>query len=274
MKNDQNLDTLLRSLDAAKRSPQANPTRAEADLARILSSEPTSTVPSRLGASHKQAKFKTNRLRRVVALGGLVAAVTAGLFVVPALSGKGDPAFATWTAVPGTLIGAERDDAVADCLTSTGRVGDGMYSSELSAAEVAIAERRGAWVTVVLAGPDGFEASCTSDATAPWFDKGSFGSVGKSTNAAALPARGIAVSRLGTGMSSDKPLSIAAGRVGPEVAAITYTNSANEEVIATVAKGHFAFWLPGIDLQNASDEGVPVKVTYADGSTESQILKF
>jgi hypothetical protein len=75
-------------------------------------------------------------------------------------------------------------------------------------------------------------------------------------------------------MSSDKPLSIAAGRVGPDVAAITYTNSANEEVIATVAKGHFAFWLPGNELENAYDQGAPVKVTYTDGSTDTQLLKF
>lgn len=274
MKNDQNLDTRLRSLDAAKQSPQVNPTRAQADLARILSSEPTSTVPSRLGVTHKQAKSKTNRRRRAITLGSLVAAVTAGLLVLPALSGKGDPAFATWTAVPGTLIGAERDDAVADCLASTRRVGGGMYSTELSAAEVAIAERRGAWVTVILTGPDDLEASCTTDATAPWFNKGSFGSVGKSTNAAALPARGIAATQLGTGTSSNKPLSIASGRVGAEVAAITYTSSANEEVIATIAKGHFAFWLPGNDLQNAYDQGAPVKVTYTDGSTDTQLLKF
>ncbi|MDQ1595810.1 MAG: hypothetical protein QOH40_2366 [Arthrobacter pascens] len=274
MKTDQNLDTLLRSLDAAKQSPQANPTRAQADLARILSSEPVSTLPSRLGVTHKQAKSKTNRRRRAITLGGLAAAVTAGLLIMPALSKGGDPAFATWTAAPGTLIGSERDNAVSDCRRSTQRVGGGMYSAEHSAAEVAIAERRGAWVTVVLTGPDGFEASCTTDATAPWFSKGSFGSVGKSTNSAALPARGIAVSRLGTGMSSDKPLSIAAGRVGPEVAAITYTNSANEEVIATVSKGHFAFWLPGNELENAYNQGAPVKVTYTDGSTDTQLLKF
>lgn len=274
MKNDQNLDRLLRSLDAAEQSAQANPTRAEADLARILSFEPTSTAPTRVGVTHKQAKSEANRRRRAVALGGLVAAVTVGLLVMPALSGKGDPAFATWTAVPGTLIGPERDNAVSDCRRSTQRVGGGMYSAEHSAAEVAIAERRGAWVTVVLTGPDGFEASCTTDATAPWYSKGSFGSVGKSTNAAALPARGIAVSRLGTGMSSDKPLSIAAGRVGPEVAAITYTNSANEEVVATVAKGHFAFWLPGNELESAYNQGAPVKVTYTDGSTNTQLLKF
>ena len=84
-----------------------------------------------------------------------------------------------------------------------------MYSVEHSAAEVAIAERRGAWVTVVLSGPDGFEASCTTDATAPWFRTGSFGSVGKPGNAAALPGRGIAATQLGTGSIADKPLSIA-----------------------------------------------------------------
>ncbi|WP_043417810.1 hypothetical protein [Arthrobacter globiformis] len=71
---------------------------------------------------------------------------------------------------------------------------------------VAIAERRGAWVPVVLTGSDGFEASCTSDATAPWFHKGSFGFVGKPGNVAALPARGIAATQLGTGTTADKPL--------------------------------------------------------------------
>lgn len=275
MKSDQNLDTLLRSMDAAEKSSRPNPTRAEADLNRILGSQPVSIpLNGRLGVSHKPAKNKANQRRRAVALGGLAAAVTAGLLIIPALSGGGDPAFATWTAAPGTLIGSERDNAVADCRSSTQRVGGGMYSAELSAAEVAIAERRGAWVTVILTGPDGFEASCTTDVTAPWFQKGSFGSVGKPVNAAALPARGIAVTRLGTGTIADKPLSIASGRVGADVAAISYTNSAGEEVTATVAKGQFAFWLPGNELQDASDRGVPVVVTYRDGSTQTQLLNF
>lgn len=274
MKIDQNLDTLLRSLDAAEQSSQPNLARAQSDLNRLLSSEPMSAVPSRSGVGHGPAKLKTNRRRRAATLGGLVAAVTAGLIVLPSLTGGGDPAFATWTAVPGTLIGAERDGAIADCLKSTGRVGDGMYSTELSAAEVAIAERRGAWVTVVLTGPDGFEAACTSDATAHWFGKGSFGFAGKARNAAALPARSIAAAQLGTGTISDKPISMASGRVGADVVAITYTNSADEEVIATVAKGQFAFWLPGNDLQNASDQGVPIKVTYTDGSSEVRVLDF
>jgi hypothetical protein len=274
MKSDQNLDTLLRSMDAAEKCSPPNPARAQADLNRILSSQPVSTSSnSNLGVGRGPAKPKANRRRRVVTLGGLAAAVTAALIIIPALSGDGDPAFATWTAAPGTLIGSERDNAVSDCRRSTQRVGSGMYTTELSAAEVAIAERRGAWVTVILIGPDGFEASCTTDATAPWYHKGTFGSVGN-PGTAALPARGIAASQLGTGINADKPLSIASGRAGADVAAISYTNSAGTEVIATVAKGHFAFWLPGKELQNASDHGVPVRVTYRDGSTETQLLNF
>ena len=273
MKSDQNLEPLLRSMDAAEQSAQPNPARAQADLNRILSSQPLSTTPtSRLGASHESPK--PNRRRRAVTLGGLAAAATTALLIMPALTGAGDPAFATWTAAPGTLIGSERDNAVSDCRRSTQRVGGGMYAAEHSAAEVAIAERRGAWVTIILTGPDGFEASCTTDATAPWFRKGAFGSVGKPANAAALPARAIAPTQLGTGTIADKPISLASGRVGAEVARITYTNSAKKEVIATVAKGHFAFWLPGNELQNASEKGVPVDVTYRDGSTETQLLNF
>ena len=274
MKSDQNLDTLLRSLDAAENSSRPNPARAQADLNRILSSQPAPTASSgKSGVSHGPAKAKANRRRRAVTLGGLAAAATAGLLIMPALSGKGDPAFATWTAAPGTLIGSERDGAVSDCLNSKRHVGGGMYSTELSTADVAIAERRGAWVTVVLTGPDGFEASCTTDATAPWYNKGMFGSVGK-PRMAALPARSIAATQLGTGTIADKSLSIASGRVGADVAAISYTSSAGTAVIATVAKGHFAFWLPGNELQNASDHGVPVQVTYRDGSTEAQLLNF
>src|SRR5688572_5783355 len=126
MKSDQNLDTLLHSMDAAGKCSPPNPSRAQADLNRILSSQPVSTASnSKLGVGRGPAKPKANRRRRVVTLGSLAAAVTAGLLIMPALSGEGDPAFATWTAAPGTLIGSERDNAVSDCRRSTQHVGSG-----------------------------------------------------------------------------------------------------------------------------------------------------
>lgn len=90
-------------------------------------------------AANKPTARKTNRRRRTLILGGLAAA--AGLLIMPALSG-GDPAYATWTAEPAALSGSELDNAVSDCLNSKGDVG-GMYSADLTTAEVAIAERRG-----------------------------------------------------------------------------------------------------------------------------------
>lgn len=274
MNSNQHLDVLLRSMDAAEQSRPPSPDRAQKDLTRILNSEPIPTAfSSGREVSQLQAKPKLNRRRRAVALGGLAAAATAGLLILPAIAG-GDAAFATWTAAPGTLIGSERDSAVSDCLDSKQNVGGGMYSADLSAAKVAIAERRGAWVTVVLSGEDGFEATCITDATAPWFHKGMIGSIGKPTSAASLPARGIAATQLGTGTIGNKPISIASGRVGTDVAAMSYTNAAKEKVIATVSKGQFAFWLPGSELQNASDQGIPVDVTYTNGTTESQRLNF
>lgn len=268
MKTDQNLDQLLRSLDAATQSPVPDPSRAQGDLTRILNSQPAS-----MEVSHSPAGPTVNRWRRAAALGGVAAAVTAGLLIMPALPG-GDPAFATWTPAPGTLVGSERHSAVSDCRGSTRRVGGGMYTTDLAAAEVAIAERRGAWVTVILTGADGFEASCTTDVTAPWFNRGTFGTVGKPANATALPARGIAVTGLGTGTNADNHISMAAGRVGTDVATMSYTSADGTRVIATVAKGHFAFWLPGNELQDASNHGVPVEVTYSDGVTETRIISF
>ncbi|MGO4147375.1 hypothetical protein AB4Y77_20025 [Paenarthrobacter sp. YAF11_1] len=273
MKNSRNIDTLLRSLDAAGQSAAPDPRRSQNDLEQILRS-PTSATGVAGPAEYKTTMSRpSRRRRRTIALGAVAFAATAGFLVVPALSG-GDPAFATWTAAPGALTGAERDSAVSDCVRSSKGVGDGMFAGDVNAAEVAIAERRGAWTTVVLSGADGFEATCTTDSTAVWFKKGSFGSVGKPGNGREPVGREIKATQLGTGVIADNPLSMASGQVGPDVAAMTYTSSAGEKITATVSKGQFAFWLPGGELPNSSDQDVPVEVTYTDNTTETRHLSL
>ncbi|NQD86271.1 hypothetical protein HP499_00380 [Paenarthrobacter sp. CM16] len=272
MKNTRNIDTLLRSMDAAGQGAAPDPRRSQNDLEQILSSRPTSVSSDPGVAEYKTTTSRpSRRRRRTIALGAVAFAATAGFLVVPALSG-GDPAFATWTAAPGGLVGAERENAVSACVRSSKGVGDGMYANDLAAAEVAIAERRGAWTTVVLSGADGFEASCTTDSTAPWFKKGSFGSVGKPGDGRKPVAREIKTTQLGTGVIADNPLSMASGQVGPDVVSMTYTSKAGEGITATVSKGQFAFWLPGEELPNSSGEGVPVEVTYTDNTTEIRYL--
>jgi hypothetical protein len=39
-----------------------------------------------------------------------------------------------------------------------------------------------------------------------------------------------------------------------------------------VNDGHFALWFPGNELQNASSQGVPLEVTYRDGTTATTRL--
>jgi hypothetical protein len=276
MTRDKHIDTLLRLMDPANEAPLARPQRAHTDLENVLSHNASTTAPSaayRNGSSYRQQSTPDIRRHRAVAFSGLVAATTAGLFVIPALAG-GDAAFATWTATPVALSGADRDDAVADCLASNKDTGDGMYIEDLANAEVAIAERRGTWITVVLTGADSFEATCTTDASAPWWDKGMIGSIGK-LDAETDPApRTLKPTQLGTGMIMNEPISLVAGRAGEDVAGITYTSITGEDVTATVSKGQFAFWLPGDELHNASDGGSFVTVTYMDGTTETQELSF
>ncbi|MET4541628.1 hypothetical protein ABIE37_003426 [Arthrobacter bambusae] len=274
MKNSRNIDTLLRSMDATRQGAVPNQGRSQNDLEQILRSRPSSADG---GIGPVEDKTSTprpsRRRRRTFALGAAAFAATVGFLVVPALSG-GDPAFATWTAAPGALIGAERDSAVSDCLRSSKGTGDGMFAGDVDAAEVAIAERRGAWTTVVLSGAGGFEATCTTDSTAPWFKKGSFGSVGKPGDGQPLSSREVRATQLGTGVIADNPLSMASGQVGADVAAIAYTAAAGERITATVSKGQFAFWFPGTELTNSSDQPVAIEVTYTDNTTEIRYLSL
>lgn len=265
MKNNQHIAELLLSMDAAEQSPAPDPDRREKDLRQVLETNPSVSV--------LPAVARLGRRWKTLALAGSTVAATAALIIVPALSG-GDPAFATWTAAPGQLSGTERDNAVSDCLRSRESVGGGMYADDLAAADVAIAERRGAWTTVVLTGADGFEATCTTDASAPWFNKGSFGSIGKPFPGESLSARGVRATELGTGVISNKPLSMAAGRVGADVTAIVYTSAAGKRIEATVSKGQFAFWLPGAEITNSSDQRVPIEVTFVDNSKETLYLSL
>ncbi|MET3904014.1 hypothetical protein [Paenarthrobacter sp. 4246] len=274
MKTSRNIDTQLRSMDAAGQVAAPNPGRTQRDLEEILRSRPSSSDRGAGAVDGKTSTSRPNRRRRrTLALGAVAFAATASFLVVPVLSG-GDPAFATWTAAPGALIGTERDSAVSDCIRSSKGTGDGMFAGDVDAAEVAIAERRGAWATVVLAGSGGFEATCTTDTTAPWFKKGSIGSVGKPGDGQPLTSRGVRATQLGTGVIADNPLSMASGQVGTDVVAVAYTATTGERITATVSKGQFAFWFPGTELTNSSDQPVPVEVTYSDNTTEIRFLSL
>lgn len=256
MSRTREIETALRSLDPADPADPPAVGRAGAVLERILHSDPVAVPSHRAGTPE-------HRARRTLLAGAVVATVSAGLVVLPSLS-SGDQAFASWTAAPGALSATERPAVAEACRDQAGPAG---YEDKLRSAESVIAEQRGAWTTVVLAGDDGFTALCITDESSPFWDRGMIGSIGTPTGFVAPGPRDLVATDLGTGTANGAELSLAAGHAGSGVARVVYRSDVHGEVTATVSGGHFALWLPGGELEGASRSGVELDVTYRDGST-------
>lgn len=276
MNRTRQIETALRTMDAAPdRHPTSN-ARIDVLLERVVvagTAEDRAPAPPTTAAfAHRGPKPRAARL--LLLTGGLVAATTAGLLLIPSMLGVEESAYASWTAVPEALPAQERPEAAEDCRSAQLATPGGDAHPQLDDATVAIAERRGAWITVVLAGADGFSATCTADASAPFGD-GWIGSAGIPTDWELLGPRELLVSSLGVAHSSG-PLSMAEGYAGPDVTGMTYDSAEHGTVVATVSGGHFAFWMPGDELDDdlVFTTGVPVDVTYNDGSTDSVNLRF
>lgn len=210
------------------------------------------------------------RGRRLALLGGVATVVAAALVVTPALTG-GDKAFATWTAAPTGMSAQQRDDAAGSCRAQMSDGGGADDATSLASASVAIAEARGVWTTVLLAGDDGFAALCITDQSGPLFSDRMIGSVGIADVATPGP-RDVVGTDLGVGtIGSD--ISLIAGLAGTEVVGVTYASRAHGTVTATVSYGHFALWFPGDELMWAS-AGVDVDVTFTDGTSRTVRLSL
>lgn len=278
MTRNQDIDTALRTMDAADHRGSADSRRARTDFHRIISTDPAPTPPGQAGASPavdagRRPRNTKPTVRRVAWVGGMVAVATAGLFLLPSTSG-GDRAFATWTAAPAGMSETDRARAADQCRAHQKDVGDGMYAGDAESAALAVAERRGVWTTVVLAGEDGFSALCITDDAVHLFSKGMIGSVGKPAGYATPGPFELIATDLGTGRMDAGDISLAAGAAGADIVGVVYKSQTREDVTATVSQGRFALWLPGNELQDASRTGVEVEVTYRDGTTGTSSLSF
>lgn len=232
----------------------------------------TATLTRILAVPRNQAGSGLRPRRRRVALaGGMLAAVTAGLVVLPSLTG-GDQAFASWTPAPHGMSAQESSEAAASCRQMQEDGAGAKYVNELSSAVPAVAERRGVWTTVVLAGTDGFSAMCITDDSTHLFAKDMIGSVGTPTDYAAPAPRALTTTDLGVGTMNVGDISLAAGTAGSDIVGVVYHSRTHGGVSATVSRGRFALWLPGNELKNASSNGVEVEVTYRDGRTGTSRL--
>jgi hypothetical protein len=250
----------LRTLDPADSDVDPHNPRARAELERILTVDPAQPLED------TPVKARRRRGIRLVAAATTVVTAAAAFLILPSLV-NGDRAFASWTATPTGLPAQPAADAGTECRNAQlDGPGAGHYDDDLRRAGIAIAERRGEWTLVTLAGTKGFSALCITDESTTLF-RDWFGSIGTPTNYATPGPRDVVATDLGTGGIDAGELSVAAGYAGSDVTGLTYHSTTHGRIAATVAGGRFALWLPGDELEDASVVGVNVQVTYRDDST-------
>ncbi|MEV4481389.1 hypothetical protein [Micromonospora coxensis] len=264
-RHDATMSTLC-SLDPADRAADPRSPRAQADLARILATDPAAAGSPRPAG----AEPATPRRIRWLVLAGATTVVVAAAGVLLPLSGNSH-AFAGWTASPTALAPRAAAKATESCREQHE---DALRHADrrLATARAAVTERRGDWTMVVLAGDQGFAAMCLTNDELGLFSNASIGSIGAPDDFTEPAPREVRVTDLGTGTIADGTVSVAVGYAGADVARVTYASAEHGRVEATVSGGHFALWFPGDELDDAVTDGVEVEVTYRDGTSGTVTL--
>lgn len=265
----------LRDLDPASSTvlSDAERERADASFARIVATPAHEQVPQEPGRPLRR------RRRRLVVSAALVGVTSV---TVPALLLGGSSALASWTPTPEPLTDAAAATAATACRSAL----------EMSDQDerVVIAERRGKWAYVLLAGPSS-EAACLmpndvldqQDPAAHTRD-GFMGHYETTTGKAPNLARDDIAGTGGTNVvptgglwnfsAREEWVHYVEGYVGSDVTAVTVHTSVDEDVVASVANGRFAAWWPTAKRTSDNPE-VDGKWTYtltlADGSTRKAI---
>lgn len=258
----------MRDLDLAPSTlTREERARAEEIYGRIVSSP----MPPR-------AVIKgTPRRRRLWLPAGLLGAVGVA---APALLLGGGSAFASWTATPVTLSGTDVTDAATTCHEAL----DVPAGDE----QVVVAERRGEWTYVLLAGPRSElvclmpESLVGSEDPASHKSEGFMGSIGEPWTAPSPSPRRILEVESGStavpteglwGFRDDEEwVTSVQGRVGRDVEKVTVHTPLGDEVEASVSHGRFAAWWPSPVPSSKNPEASgrwTYTVTLADGTVDT-----
>ncbi|KRA31370.1 MULTISPECIES: hypothetical protein [unclassified Nocardioides] len=250
--------TALGQLDPAPKTQLTEEERGRADaaFARIVATAGDQSVPVEPTRPHR-------RRNRLLVTAGLAAA--AGV-AVPVLLLGGGTAYGSWTPTPTPLTGAAADAAATACRAALAAPGRGE--------RVALAERRGEWTYVLLAGPRG-EAACVmpdelvAHPTEREKRKGFLGSYtpDPSTPPSLDPSGFEETASMG-GSTEEGWVNWTAGYVGSEVSGVTVHTSDGLDIEASVAGNRFAVWWPSVPQSSEHPEETwSYTVHLADGST-------
>lgn len=252
-----NLDDRLRTIDPARDVDDslASGDRAQRTLTRIVDSEASPRGPL--------VTRRTSRRWYVAA----AAAAASALVLVPVPGGSGT-AYAGWVATARPATPAEQRTQGSACLAMHADPGAG---DEVHHYTVSLVEMRGGdYAYTVLAGADGFEATCLHRTTpGPLQGFGFGGPLTQDPSQRAIVTNSVREGDLET----DDTLFEVTGKVGTDVTAVTI-HAPGVDVHATVAGGRFAAWWPGESSSSLLDRlrpaGPPdpdVTLTYQDGTT-------
>lgn len=265
------INAALRDLDPAPTTvlTQAELERADATLARILADPGHDQVP-------EESDRPRRRRRRLLVPVGLLGAAGAA---VPALLVSGGSAFASWTPKPEPLTAAGATEAATTCRAALEASDQGE--------QVVIAERRGGWTYVLIAGPKAEAACLMPDDLVGHQDpednrnEGFFGTYDTDPVEAPSPARDRIVETDSMAGSVPTPglwpfsndegwFSWVRGYAGSGVTGVTVHTPVGTDVEASVAHGRFAAWWPSPQPSSEHPEVMGAwtyTVTLADGST-------
>jgi hypothetical protein len=251
------IDTALRHLDPAPGTDltAAERERADATFARIVS------TPGDEPAAAESGRPRRRRSRLLVLLGLTGAAGVA----VPALLLGGGTAYGSWSPTPHPLTDVAAAEAATTCRALIGAPDRGE--------RVAVAERRGGWTYVLLAGPR-TEIVCLM----PDDLVGQSGTAGGSfsgrydPDAPAPPAVApdtIDETTSAEGSTDEGWFNSVEGYVGSDVTGVTVHTSSGLDIEASVVGNRFAAWWPGRVQSSDHPDGETWSYTVhlADGST-------
>lgn len=277
MTDDKHPESRLRILDPSVGvADEAAAVRRDALLARIVATDPGPGNTARKPRRTSGPILRPGRL--ALGLAAAAVAATATITLWPDGPGGGGAAFASWTAAPTAVAGAELDEIAAACEKAFADF-DHLATGEIG--HPFLAERRGDYVAVLFrqANPD-MSSSCVAEAPIGGaIDAVAIGMTGGSGPMPVPPAGRISDAAISQFQMSGDIASFAGGAVGEGVVGVTI-HSDGHTVEATIKDGQYAAWWPGravADFEAPSGEEPDIvvllrfDVTMADGTVLTDV---
>lgn len=268
-------DLDLLSLDAADAAlDPSQRLRAGAMLERIIAA-PVTPEYAPVGA-RRQQRFS----RKVIWVPVVAVAVAVGSIVIPGRGGSAT-AYASWTSTPSAVAARDLEAVTQACRDQVAELTAHGPRIDAATIPVAIAERRGDFVAVLLQldNPD-YSVSCVATNRPGSSDVVDLSAAGGGGDGPALIPPAGRITQGGSSQFGDQPpASFTNGSAGAGVVGVTI-HAGPQVITATVKNGRYFAWWPGKAFadgpQQPSGQGGPAviltyDVTLTDGTTKTNV---